>query len=727
MKDTTEIIILVGIIVVLLVILYYYWNRNASKITESFTVDTLFDIKTVSTYNTKWSNYIKNANGQSEVSLSIWAPQISDSDQLSYRGVGHLAFNSYSYDTSNDIPSVITIKNAADAPIPVSMTKIFEFGTTASADTAFPFYIYNSTDYTNFKSGSNVNYKSANALQYSYTNYVWSLNYLYDNITNGANMTDKKPILKFSDTPIIANYYYYNDTTKIFTDDIIYKLNYSNTSISQLSNEISQIQTTINNLATIIDPITINKYQNLQISLNMRLINNVLAFPAIAANITKASDIPIVGIPQLQVSFNYKFNILLIIPLGVYLECYALPNYVGLHGVFGEDVGTTTAQVQASGKYSSFVGGAYVAGDYLILSGLVRKDLIINSIKYGIMPNTLALSRTSDVGLSISNPINTYLADLNSHLANFNSFNSQIVNKTVGYPAFSCWAPQAPENFVSVGHVIYSGIGATTTDEAIINLQSAICCIPKHCYRYARDWVASDIIFSYSANGQYFAIYKNPYTNTFLGTTSRSGPSGFVGKIIPCPKKDYTIDNLITFDGKIRNNCKNYKNVVNKTPIASDDYNNDETNYLQDSIYKKEQKIQALKKYASDLQIKTDKGTIINQEYNRRQLSTYLEKQRNRIDGALTQLEAGRNKIDFNIKYPPQIINDIMDYITNSPDLPIEQKVAVVATLKQIQTADLSAGDARKSVIAALTSCPQFDLSGYIKKDPPCFGCNVST
>jgi hypothetical protein len=297
----------------------------------------------------------------------------------------------------------------------------------------------------------------------------------------------------------------------------------------------------------------------------------------------------------------------------------------------------------------------------------------------------------------------------------------------VGYPAFSCWAPQAPENFVSVGHVIYSGIGATAMDEPIINLQSSISCIPKHCYRYARDWVASDIIFSYSANGQYFAIYRNPYTNTFLGTTNRSGPGSFVGKIIPCPKKDYTIDNLISFDGKIRNNCKNYKNVVNKTPIASDDYNNDETNYLQDSIYKKEQKIQELKKYASDLQISTDKGTIINQEYNRRQLSTYLEKQRNRIDSALTQLEAGRNKIDFNIKYPPQIINAIMDYITNSPDLPIEQKVAVIATLKQIQTADLSTADARKSVITALTTCPQFDLSSYIKKDPPCFGCNVST
>jgi hypothetical protein len=724
MKDTTEIIILVGIVVVLLVILYYYWNRNASKITESFNVvDTLFDIKTVSTYNTIWTNYIKNANGQSEASIGIWAPQIRD--ELSYRGVGHLAFNSYSYDTSNDIPTVITIKNASDAPIPTSMTKIFEFGTIASADTAFPFYIYNSRDYTNFKSASNVNYKTANALQYSYTNYVWNKTLIYEMLTN-INDVNSPAITKFTDTPIIANYYYNNDTTK----EIIYKLDYSNTSINQLSSEISQIQATINTIATIIDPITINKYQNLFISVEMRSPKyfRQFSYPAIATNISKVSDIPkSVKIPQLPEQLSYMFDIWLFIPLGVYLECYASPNYVGLLGIFGEDVGTTTAQAQSSGKYNAFVGGASVVGDYLVLGGFMGNNVAINSIKYSIMPNTLVLSRTADVGLSIYNPINAYLADLNLHLANFNTFNSQILNKTVGYPAFSCWAPQAPENFVSVGHVIYSGIGATTMDEPIINLQSSISCIPKHCYRYARDWVASDIIFSYSANDQYFAIYRNPYTNTFLGTTSRSGPGSFVGKIIPCPKKDYTIDNLISFDGKIRNNCKNYKNVVNKTPIASDDYNNDETNYLQDSIYRKEQKIQELKKYASELQISTDKGTIINQEYNRRQLSTYLEKQRNRIDSALTQLEAGRNKIDFNIKYPPQIINTIVDYITNSPDLPIEQKVAVIATLKQIQTADLSTADARKSVITALKTCPQFDLSGYIKKDPPCFGCNVST
>ena len=39
----------------------------------------------------------------------------------------------------------------------------------------------------------------------------------------------------------------------------------------------------------------------------------------------------------------------------------------------------------------------------------------------------------------------------------------------------------------------------------------------------------------------------------------------------------------------------------------------------------------------------------------------------------------------------------------------------------------LNIEEARKSVISTLTTCPQFDLTCYIKKDPTCYGCNSSS
>ena len=45
-----------------------------------------------------------------------------------------------------------------------------------------------------------------------------------------------------------------------------------------------------------------------------------------------------------------------------------------------------------------------------------------------------------------------------------------------------------------------------------------------------------------------------------------------------------------------------------------------------------------------------------------------------------------------------------------------------LTNIKQRVGAD-SSYDYKVDVADALESCPQFDLSGYIKKDPPCFGC----
>jgi hypothetical protein len=678
-----ETLLLSTIVIILLILLYNYLGKNKALgiISEQFTdsISTLFDTEEMEHHLTpEWSNFTKNYVTQTELPISIWKPAITD--YTSYKMIGHTVHNLYVTPASSVTPVVIKIKNTIDTPLPTKLNKVFEFGTNAATTSSYTRNIYTKDDYDNFLTGTDINYKTTIPITYT-TIEEYSDSFHYDNNPNSG---------------------------------IIYEIDYSKASIKQITDEIAACNQTLLSNNTFLT----NYFKNIYKQKKVIFYNPNYWGTTYPYTIDPAgnNDVPLV--PE---SINYYNWIQLRVPKGVTVELFNWGSFQ--RRIINIVVPLEPTIKELSDKYTYvFRGGVKLLNDGDVFFEGCQTD--INSFKITVNTDTISkLVERSDMNSKLV----THINNLNKQLTIMNNFKNAILNKSIEIPAFSCWEPVAPENHIAIGHVICPLKNIRSNDLAIETLRTQIACIPIHCYRKVRDWVASDIVYRYNKNGLYFAFYKNPFTNTFLVTTNQAGPSGFVGKVIICPKKDYTIDNIIAFDSKIRNNCSNYKNITNKSQLVSNDYNNDEDSYLQTSIYNKEKKIQELKTYADSLEIANSKGDIINQEFNRVQLSSYLDKQRDRIDTALSKLEAGRNKIDINVKYPASIIIQLIDYVSNSPDIPIEKKVEVVATLKQIQNSSLSNTDARKNIIAALTTCPQFDLSNYIKKDPPCFGCYLSS
>ena len=684
--DIVETLLLITILIISLILLYGYWhkqhnNNNNNNILESFNnsneqITTLFDLEDMEYKNTpEWSNYVKNHVTQTEVPISIWTPAITDT--TSYKIIGHSTHNLYNK-PNNIKPVVIKIKNTTDTPLPTKLKKVFEVGTNATS--SYTRNIHTKDDYDNFLTGTDINYKTTTPVTYT-TNDQYTDSFYYDNNPNSG---------------------------------IIYEIDYSKASIQQVIAEIAACNQTLLSNNTFLTNHFKNIYkQKKVIFYNPNYWNSTYPY---SIDPDGNNDVPLV--PE---SINYYNWIQLRVPKGVTVELFSWGTFQ--YRIANIEVPLEPTIKELSDKYThAFRGGVKFLNDGDVFFDGCQWN--INSFKITVNPDTIPkLVERSDMNSKLIAHIN----NLNSQLTIMNNFKNTILNKSIEIPSFSCWEPVAPENHTAIGHVIYPQKNMSSSDLVIEGLRTSMACVPKHCYRKVRDWVASDIIYRYNKDGQYFAIYKNPFTNTFVGTTNQTGPDGFVGKVIICPKKDYTIDNIISFDKKIRTNCSNYKNITNKSQLVSDDYNNDADAYLQKQIYNKQKKLQELSEYADSLELANSTGTIVNQELNRSKLSSYLDNQRDRIDTSLKLLEVGRNKIDVNIKYPPSVIIQVIDYVSNSPEIPIETKVELVATLKQIQEASLSSDDARKNIIAALTTCPQFDLGNYIKKDPPCFGCYLSS
>lgn len=328
-------------------------------------------------------------------------------------------------------------------------------------------------------------------------------------------------------------------------------------------------------------------------------------------------------------------------------------------------------------------------------------------------------------------------------LKNMKLLDTSITNKTYTLPNLSCWKVILPDRemgeneFIATGDIISSEIN----DKSEINVTKAkkhIACIPIHCYRKVRNWLVSDIIYETTKGGKYYALFYNPYTNSIFGATSKKGPEkphNFVGKIVACPeRKSIIVEDIIDTDRVARRRCNANKRIKDSVPIVPRDSDYQEEKLMQEKIYNQTRKIEALKKQAHRINIENNKADIINKEYNRNRLQNYVENQRELIDKTLKKLEDGRQKININLKYPVKVIDDIMDCIvsgtcvniSHDDKLKVLNKLSLVKDNIQygISKGDTSYINTYKSDIAdALEDCPQFDLSGFIKKDPPCFGC----
>ena len=124
------------------------------------------------------------------------------------------------------------------------------------------------------------------------------------------------------------------------------------------------------------------------------------------------------------------------------------------------------------------------------------------------------------------------------NIKKFSTFQSDLENNKIQNLPLKIYKPIAPPKYRVLGHVFCNT--KTQLNEVIKPNAEAgrgICCIPEQCLKEMRPWYASDKIFEYSKNNDYWAIYLNPYTNTFISTNKNQLPEGKVYKVVACVKK----------------------------------------------------------------------------------------------------------------------------------------------------------------------------------------------
>lgn len=322
------------------------------------------------------------------------------------------------------------------------------------------------------------------------------------------------------------------------------------------------------------------------------------------------------------------------------------------------------------------------------------------------------------------NQVNENIKNKNTEKSNLENYQKKFENGDK-YTYLKCIRPIPPSKHIVIGD-IFTKIKDDTESNKQKNKNHIIenyACIPEHCYRKVRDWELSDRVYL-STQGEKVGIFSNPFNNTLTGVKGDGLPTGFVGRIIPCPKKDYNIDILIDRNKKIRKQCMNMKSMIDENPTILTKFEEEKDSYVREKIYNQSKKIETLKQYLEKIKLEDTKGEIVNREYNRNKLQKHLNTQYNTIHDSLKKLQDGGNKLLVNVNYPLKLIDTIQEIIKNSETIPHQNKVETITKLENLKAAGLTDRD---SINDALKSCPEFNMDGYVKKPIPCYRCQGVT
>ena len=126
-----------------------------------------------------------------------------------------------------------------------------------------------------------------------------------------------------------------------------------------------------------------------------------------------------------------------------------------------------------------------------------------------------------------------------------------------------------------------------------------------------------------------------------------------------------------------------------------------------------------------------DKAKIVNQEMNKHKLQTYVDTQKRNIDVVMKRLEKDKNSIQTNISIPIDVLNKLINYIKTAKDIPEPLKVQLVSKLlnnqKMMDDNLITKTEYENAINKVLSSCPNYDLSGLVKKSlvsDVCYGCD---
>ena len=352
----------------------------------------------------------------------------------------------------------------------------------------------------------------------------------------------------------------------------------------------------------------------------------------------------------------------------------------------------------------------------------------VNSLIITGFNNTIAKNIPSRMFNVTTNPTFTStISTILSNLTNITNFKTQLNSQSIDYFPIQIYKPIAPDGYTSLGHVFCN----LSSDLNNIKNNNSVACIPSHCVKVMRPWVANDKIFEYNKNGVYWAIYYNPYIGTFISTNTPQLPDGSVCKVVACVAKCKAVDDLQKADDCARKYYNlNQKSLANSKIVPDIVSNQEEEFYLQ-KLRVNSDSITKLKTRAQQMQIDIDKANIVNREMNKNKLQSYVDTQKTNIDIIMKRLIDDNNKIQTNINVPSSVLNDIINMIKNSL-LSEDQKSELISKILKSQNMLnnnlMTSAEYNAAISQALNSCPQYDLTGLVRKDlasDVCYGCDV--
>jgi hypothetical protein len=353
----------------------------------------------------------------------------------------------------------------------------------------------------------------------------------------------------------------------------------------------------------------------------------------------------------------------------------------------------------------------------------------INKLQMTSFTNNFVLNLPKNsLNINLNSAFSSIIKSSMKNITEFTVFLNDLQNNTVTNLPLKIYKPIPPKGYLALGHIfcnIQTQLDDIKTSDAAGN---GTCCVPENCVKEMRDWNISDKMFEYNKNGTYWALYYNPYTGTFISTNTNNFPDGKVCKVVACVKKCTAIDELQKADDCIRN----YYNMNKKhsVKLAPDLVSDTEEEYYLGKVKTQSDTITKLYKRANSMQLDMDKATIVNAEMNKNKLQTYVDTQKRNIDIVTDRLVKDHHKIQTNVNIPLDVLNAILNMIKNSKKLSPQQKDDLTDKLldnQKLSEANLiTKGDYDNNLNKILSNCPDYDLSGLVKKDvvsSVCYGC----
>jgi hypothetical protein len=164
--------------------------------------------------------------------------------------------------------------------------------------------------------------------------------------------------------------------------------------------------------------------------------------------------------------------------------------------------------------------------------------------------------------------------------------------------------------------------------------------------------------------------------------------------------------------------------------LVSNIVNDKEEEYYLAKIKAQNESMAFLKQRAQKMQSTMDKATIINREMNKNKLQNYVDTQKRNIELVADRLIQDRNKVSVDINMTLETLNKIVAAIKNM-NISKDKKDSLLGKVYTLQK-DSNAGlltkdEMNKAVDNIIKSCPEYDLSGLVKKSvvaDVCYGCD---